>query len=321
MGHTCNEVLEGRSERRVGRAVRVEPTDAACAVCVQTRISTAVSAEADEQFAVRLPRERVDDQVVANAFGLERRVAAAAHIEPHDLLDGRVLILFKRAGNDSLAVGLQRDGQHFPAPVKVGGRRERADARIVCGIERAVRIEARDVVARRLGRDAEVARDDDFSVRLQGERAPGSVVDSEIVIGKGLVAAAVRVETHEGGCTHLRASRHRPPQIAAGQNLAVGLHGERVHVEKIQTVKVENVLAVERCVEASVRVEPRDGGSGDLAADLGEVAPDDDLAVGLQRERVDMTVRVEDGRIHRKVGAAPGVERSVETAVRDHVVR
>ena len=134
-------------------------------------------------------------------------------------------------------------------------------------VQGAVNIEPRDVVAAYAIDRGEVAPDEHLAITLHRNRTNDSTARSVV---ERAVKRSVRIESHE--------------LPTADQHLAIALHRDRKDWE----VGPRKSL-LKGAVQRAVRIEPRNMVSVH-AIDHAEIAPDEHLAVTLQRDRIDPVV-------------------------------
>ena len=278
-------------ERRVSRAVGIEPRETASRHRARAAAAEHREVAADENLPVGLQAEGVDEPIGA---GVEGGVHRAVGIEPADFRSRGCSRSSAESGevaaDQDLAVGLNRHRDH----VQIG-------AGIEPRVDGAVGIQAPDAIARRVAKlAAEMCKqpaEQNLPVRLHGDRihrAVGARRETRVCRAVGVQPAEVIA--------------HRPSQArvesAAHQNLAVRLDRQRVNV-------VVHVRArVVAHIDAAVGIEPGEvlarRGAG-AAADAAEVAANHDPAIRLDDDGVHRSVdaRVE-GRIERPVCIEPG---------------
>ena len=206
-------------ERAVERAVGIETRDPAA----DARRGVADGLDggkraADDDLAVGLDGDDVDGIV---RLGIELGIGVTVEVEPHE------------AGTHSrlAAFGVERGegaaGEHFAVTLEREAEDGGVRAGVVGGVEGAVGVEARDVVAHDGADGAERAADDDLAVGLDHDRGDlRGEAAADIGVERG-VEGAVGVETGEvvavnlvGGAVGLDGGKR-----TADENLAVALRG------------------------------------------------------------------------------------------------
>src|SRR5205807_2045457 len=210
----------------------------------------------------------------------------------------------KTSARQNLADRLHRDFKDSKVRVRVEG-----------GVERAVRVETRHVVAGHAQNAAKGAADEDLAVRLHGGGENKVTEDAEI---ERLVEPAVAFQTGDTVARNRPAAVRRervrqvgfgidagdavdrlasvavhPAETAAHQNLAVRLH--RDCVDLIVRVRVERIS------RSGGGIEPSDTVAR-LSTDVRKTSARQNLAVRLHRNCKDNIVRVRIERISRAGG-------------------
>ena len=235
-----------------------------------------------------LERERGDLGV---GRGVKRGIDRAIAIEPGEVTTGNTADIRKRAADDDLAVGLNDDRVD-----NIVGDRGKG------GVHRAVGIEASEKVTGHAAQNREVAADKHFAVglhRLDNDAAVGRRVEGRVNRAVGVEASeVVPIDRGDGRAGTILG------EITAGDDLAVGLEREGLHRAVTGTV--------ERHVEAAVdqetrHIRPAGRSRVVVGAQTGESATDQQRAVGLNQEGVDLGVGIRIPRgVERTVGVEPG---------------
>ncbi len=259
-----------RIERGVDRAVGVEAGEKVAARRGGGRVGRNARGERTEHatnqnLAVGLHGDRGDRGVRRR---IKRGVEGTVGVEPEEIRTARRgggagrNHGGERAAHENATVALQRDDAHLAVEV-----------REELGVNGARRVQAREAFAALAADGGERAADDHFAVGLEGEG-----VDAAVEVGRvGRVDRAVGIEARDvvvRGAADIgeRARDHDP---------AVGLR----HGSEDAAPRVEFEVGVDRAVGIQPgEVIADDGGGGTARDGAGEVAADDDLAVGLGGE-------------------------------------
>ena len=233
-----------------------------------------------------LERERGDLGV---GRGVKRGIDRAIAVEPGEVTTGNAADIRKRAADDDLAVGLNDDRVD-----NIVGDRGKG------GVHRAVGIEASEEVTGHAAQNREVAADKHFAVglhRLDNDAAVGRRVEGRVNRAVGVEASeVVPIDRGDGRAGTILG------KITAGDDLAVGL--EREGLDRAITGTVER--HVEAAVDQETRhIRPAGRSRVVVGAQTGESAADQQRAVGLNQEGVDLGVGI---RIPRGIEGTVGVE-------------
>ena len=195
------------------------------------------------------------------------------------------------APDEHLAVGLDRHAIHHGI---------RSDAGVKAGVQRAVTVQPRDSVAHRAVDRGEVTPDQHLAVSPD-RHGPHPVIGPDAGVKVG-VQCAVAVQPRDGAAHQAAVER---VEVARDQHLAVGL--DRQGVDRV----VCPGAGVKAGVQRAVTVQPRDAVAA-CAVDRGEVAPDERLAVGLDRHGIHQDIRP-------GAGVKAGVQRAIGVQPRDAI--
>src|SRR6266852_2911222 len=131
----------------------------------------------------------------------------------------------------------------------------------------------------------EKAPNEDLAIALYRDRKD-IVVDPGKSVLKPAVQGAVLIQPRNVGATHA-VDRSEP---APDEYPAITLHGHRIDESNQVTcdkLSSPGKSVLETVVQSAVRIEPRNVGATH-AVDRGEAAPDDQLAIALHRDRIDL---------------------------------
>ena len=221
-----------------------EPGDAVAGRCAGAAAADGREVAAGEHLAVSFEREAPDDVVRAR---IERDVDRSVGIDPADLAAWRGACAAAQAGevaaDQDLPVRLKRDRIDVDARAGIEGR-----------VERAVRVEPADAVARRRPGAAaepdEDAADEDLAVRLHDDGmhvAVRSGIEERVDRAVGVQAPDITARCRPGAAAEAA-------EVAADQDLPIGLQGQRVDRHS----DAAGDAGVERRVDRAVGVETRD---------------------------------------------------------------
>ena len=278
----ADEIICARAEvdRRVQRAVRVQAHEPLAHLAVEGR-----EVAAHHHASIRLHRDGTDVIIRARAWG-EGAIHRACAGQPCETGSRRAVHRGECAADENLPAARERNRVH---------RSVRAGPGVEGCVERAVAVQPRDAGARRAVVKCEVAADQNLAVRLQGHGAHGAVrarADREAHIHR-----AVRVHARDAVARHAIDCREK----SADDDAPVQLQRQRKHAV------VESRAEVEGVVERAVRIRTAEVGAGDEII-RGEQTAEDDLAVGLRRDRAHRAVRAEaavEGGVERAVNVQP----------------
>ena len=251
----------------------------------------------------RLHHRRGDEAVRARAK-VDGRIQRAIRVQARDAAAGDAVAAGEITGQNNFSVILDGDRIHRVVRAARHGGGERR-------VRRAVVVHPGQEVVDRPVVSGEQAADEDLAATLDGDHAHGTVragaddVEARVHRPVGIepdVISAVGEPVERG-------------EIAADQHLAIGL--DRHGIDGA----VGPGAGIERCVERSVRVQPRhivphgavergEPAANDRLAQIGRVA-----GVGVDGNRIDRIVRA-DTRIERRISCAVSVEPHDEIAVR-----
>ena len=154
--HGQYTAIHARRQRGIQRAVRIQPGEVVAGSAMELP-----ERAAEQNFSVGLHGHRLDF-VAAVSAGVEGGIETAVGIEPHVPTDGRAIVGAQITTGVNFAAGRQGQGVD---PV-VGSA-----ARIEGGVERAIRIEASDTIARRAIDGGEKAAEQEPAIGLHAQSA------------------------------------------------------------------------------------------------------------------------------------------------------
>jgi len=240
---------------------------------------------ADEYLAVRLHRHGKDVPAIegdSRHSVLEGAVETAVGIEPGDLVADHSIHSVEESKNERLSIGLQ--GKRSWEANASGAINDRDTLKTDVGTP--VAVHARDPKTVRPVERNQTRGYEHLAVRLQGN------VVSRQAAQKISVSTAIRVEPREVRASYSIDRIER----AREQHSAVRLQRDMVNEALRDLVKKwvnrdDSVQAILKTrVQAAIRVEPGDAAAG-RPVNGGELAGDENPAVGLQCTRVNFTIR------------------------------
>ena len=271
-----------REDTRAEVLATVEPRDPILRVRVKER-----EAATDDDLAIGWLQQHRVDQIVRAEPEVDRRIDGAVRAaEPHDVIAGKAVVAGEVADRDHIAIGL--DVNAGDVIVGTGADVER--------VERAVWIEPREEVAGRGTVGGEQTADEDFAVGLNANRAHRTV---EVRAGvEGRIDGPIRQQAHQVTAAGTRETGEVTPEV---NRLAGRMNRNRMH--RRARARAEAERRVHRATRGQARDEVLIA-----AVDGREPAADHDLAIRLQRQRVDDAVRADGGgkrEVQRAVGEHP----------------
>ena len=261
-------------KRRVQRAIDIETRQ------VITRDAVGLGERAaDHDLAVRLHRERAHRAVIRAARRIKRRVQTAIRIQTRDPHPVRVVHHREFTADHHLAIRLHRHREHRPVHTR---------SRIGQRVHRPVRVQHHEVRARHAVERCERTAQRDLAIRPHRRRENRIVRPRPGVEGR--IQRTIRVQPREVISVRAVVGRETP----ADHELLI----ERLQRHR-QDHRIRAGARLELRVHAAVGIQPRD--AIDRQAAVGrEFTADDELAPGLQRQRVDRAIRPER-RVERRV--------------------
>ena len=275
-----------RTKRPVHRAKRRQLRQAAARHAAHRRKRAA------HQDATRGPdRQRQHARVRARAR-IKRGIQRTIPIQPRQPRARRAVVGREITADENLAVGLNRDRPHQAI---------RARPRVEQRINRAIRIQARDEVARGAIHQREQSTNQHPAIRLQRERIHGVVRPDERV-ERG-VQRAIRIQARD----EIAIGSVDPREQTTDHHAAVRLHHERTH--GVVGTAVGTAAGIEGQIHGPIQIQPRHP-VGIRAVEHAEISPDHGLADQQRNGRVG----VDAHRLHdRRAGADP--KREVHRAI------
>ena len=247
------------------------------------------AADDDQAVGDGLERDGVDRVVRARAE-VDRRVetairAGAVVNQPRDAPapdagESREVA----ADEQEISDGIQRHGIH---------RAVRSDPRIENRIDRAIGIQARQIIQEGTVDRGEIAADHDLARGINADRADARVRPGAQRVEAG-VDRAIGIQPRDAR----RGRAVDRAEITAQQHAPEGINRDRAHRA------VGPAWRRERGVHAAVQIQPRDAIARD-AINRGEISRDDHLAVR----------RLDDHAVNRVVSAGAGIERNVQRTI------
>jgi hypothetical protein len=218
---------------------------------------------ADQDFAIGLQRERINTAVCHRLkVAVERAIRQQAQDENRVGVHGQI-----ETAQYNAAIGLNEDGCHGRKGAKIRRHEAQVDA--------AIGIQARDAGSRLPGDVNELAADQDLTVALH-RQAIHDAIGHRI---ERRIDAAVGVQSRDIADGR-GADRGEP---SADQDLPVGLHGNGI--DKIAAADCHG----ETCIHTAVGVKACQFRAA-RAADMREIAADQDFPIRLNRHCVDLIV-------------------------------
>ena len=256
--------VEGRHEGTVQHARRRESRDLRARHAVHLREETA-----DDHVCVHVQRDGVNDVVRARA-GVEARIQSAGRVQARDAVARRAIHHGERAGDDRLAIGLNRDREH---------RAIRPEERAAVGrVQRTIRVQPREEIARGAAHHREGAADDYASIRLH-RRGGNDVVRPRASV-EGQVKRAICVEPRQPG----EARAVEAQEVTTHEDLALQQRQRGIRVERHGEDTVGRAgTGIEERVRAADAVIVHDAHRD--VADRAERGVDADGVVERDRER------------------------------------
>ena len=233
----------------------------------------------------RLEQHRRHEAVRTRAE-VDLGVHRAVRVQAGQAVAGDAGALGEIAREHDLAVHLQRDRVHRIVQTAGDGRGEGH-------VGRAIGVQAGHVVVGQSVVGREETADQDFAIRLELDGAHGAIGTRPGDVERR-VHRAVGVEPRE---VHRVRATVDVREITGDQDLAIRLHGDRVHR------RVRPRAGIKGAVHRAIGVQARDEVLR-RAVERGEIPADNHLGIGLQRHAE-----------HRIVRAGTGVERGVHRAI------
>ena len=267
---------ETRIEARIQRTIGIDARNRTAGrpverheVAANDHATTAV----ERHRAHRAARTRAD---------VERVVRRAIDVHPHQVGVAPAIHRAEAATDHREAVRLQRDRVHLAA---------RRQHRRVRHIAAAVAVQAREAVVRDAIHTGKHAAEQNLLIGLRLDREHRAI-RTRRARRERRVGDTIRRESR-----HIRAAeRIHPGEIAANNHRAIAQQLDREHDP------IRSEARTKRHVTRAVRIQPRQISLREAHRIL-ERAADHDLAVGLQRERINNVVKAET-RIERRVERA-----------------